>query len=67
MVTIARVSRRYITVHVFCKIFKKYPLNARWIRLVSELFSFVFDMQRKWAHKTEIRQERWHIKKAEKL
>ena len=23
--------------------------------------------QRKWAHKTEIRQERWHITKAEKL
>ena len=22
-------------------------------------------MERKWAHKTEIRQERWHIKKAE--
>ena len=24
-------------------------------------------LQRKWAHKTEIRQERWHIKKAENL
>ena len=23
--------------------------------------------QRKWAHKMEIQQERWHIKKAEKL
>ena len=24
-------------------------------------------LERKWAHKTEIRQERWHITKAEKL
>ena len=31
------------------------------------LKSFEFSDKRKWAHKTEIRQERWHITKAEKL
>ena len=33
----------YLTVHVFCKIFKKYTSNARGIRLVSVLFWLLFD------------------------
>ena len=33
------------TVHVFCKILKKYTSNAPWIRLVSVLVGFLFDMQ----------------------
>ena len=37
--------RRYLTVHVFCKILKKYTPNALWIRLVSVLVGFLFDMQ----------------------
>ena len=28
-------------------------------------FIALLNLERKWAHKTEIRQERWHIKKAE--
>ena len=36
---------RYLTVHVFCKILKKYTSNALWIRLVSVLVDFLFDMQ----------------------
>ena len=39
------VFRRYITVHVFCKICKNYSSNAHWLRLVSVLASFLFDMQ----------------------
>ena len=30
---------------IFCKIFKKYPPNARWIRFVSVFVGFPFDMQ----------------------
>ena len=40
MFTIAGDFRSYITVHVFCKIFKKYPPNAQWLRLVSFLVAF---------------------------
>ena len=36
MVIITRVYRRYITVHLFCKIFKKYSPNAYWIRLIGQ-------------------------------
>ena len=39
------VFRRYITVHVFCKICRKYSSNAHWLRLVSVLAGFLFDMQ----------------------
>ena len=37
MFTIARV----FTVRVFCKIFKKYPTHAQWIRLFS-VYSLAF-------------------------
>ena len=37
--------RRYITVHVFCKICRKYSSNSHWLRLVSVLVGFLFDMQ----------------------
>ena len=39
------VFRRYITVHVFCKTCWKYSSNAHWLRLVSVLAGFLFDMQ----------------------
>ena len=39
------VLRRYITVYVFCKICRKYSSNAHWLRLVSVLAGFLFDMQ----------------------
>ena len=39
------VFMRYITVHVFCKIWRKYSSNAHWWRLVSVLAGFLFDIQ----------------------
>ena len=35
--------------------------------LITLEFIYCISIKRKWAHKTEIRQERWHITKAEKL
>ena len=37
--------RHSMTVHVFCKIFKKFTPNAHWIQLVNVLVEFPFDMQ----------------------
>ena len=44
-IMITCVFRRYMTVNVFCKIFKKYSPIAHGIRLVSVLFCSLFDSQ----------------------
>ena len=45
IIQIVIVFRRYITVCVFCKICRKYSSSAHWLRLVSVLGGFLFDMQ----------------------
>ena len=56
-------SHFVVSVRMFCY----FPLSF-YIAKLSLPRSFNSECyKRKWVHKTEIRQERWHIKKAEKL